>query len=162
IIADSMELAVLGHSFDAAVALSGCDKTIPAAVMALARLDVPSLVLYGGAIQPGRFQARDVTIPDGFQAAGACAPGPTAQGDLALRERRASPGAGARGGQFTANTRAAAITLLGMSPMGANDVPATDPEKAAAAFRCGELSMRLLEHDLRPSRIITRAALENA
>jgi dihydroxy-acid dehydratase len=162
VIADSMELAVLGHSFDAAVALSGCDKTIPAAVMALARLDVPSLVLYGGAIEPGRFQGRDVTIQDVFEAVGACAAGRMSERDLALLEDRACPGAGACGGQFTANTMATAITLLGMSPMGVNDVPATNPGKAAAAFRCGELAMLLLRRDLRPSRIITRAALENA
>ena len=162
VIADSIELAVQGHCLDGVVCIVGCDKTIPAAVMALARLDLPSLVLYGGAIAPGRWKGRDVTIQDVFEAVGACAAGRITERELTELENQACPGAGACGGQFTANTMATAITLLGMSPMGANDVPATDPRKGAAAFRCGELVLDLLREDLRPSRIITRAALENA
>jgi dihydroxy-acid dehydratase len=162
VIADSMELAVRGHLFDAAVAISGCDKTIPGSVMALARLDLPSLVLYGGSILPGRFQGRDVTIQDVFEAVGACAAGAMTAEELRELEEHACPGAGACGGQFTANTMAVAITMLGISPMGANDIPATDGEKGAAASACGRQVMELLARDLRPSRILTRAAFENA
>jgi dihydroxy-acid dehydratase len=162
VIADSMELAVRGHLFDAAVAISGCDKTIPAAVMALARLDLPSLVLYGGSILPGRFQGRDVTIQDVFEAVGACAAGTMTAEELNELEAQACPGAGACGGQFTANTMAVAITMLGISPMGVNDIPAVDGEKGAAAVSCGRQVMELLARDLRPSRILTRAAFENA
>jgi len=162
VIADSIELAVDAHAFDAAVAIVGCDKTIPAAAMALARVDVPSIVLYGGAIQPGRWRDRDVTIQDVFEAVGACAAGKMSETDLADLEQRACPGAGACGGQFTANTMAAAMTALGLSPMGANDVPATDAAKDAVARECGALVMRALERDIRPSRLITRASLLNA
>jgi len=162
VIADSMELAVRGHLCDAAIAISGCDKTIPGAVMALARLDLPSLVLYGGSILPGRFRGRDVTIQDVFEAVGACAVGAITPEELRELEQQACPGAGACGGQFTANTMAAATTMLGMSPMGANDVPAMDAAKNEAALACGRLVMALLAHDLRPSRILTRQAFENA
>jgi dihydroxy-acid dehydratase len=162
VIADSIELAVSAHLFDACVVLTGCDKTIPAAVMALARLDLPSLVLYGGAIAPGRFAGRDVTIQDVFEAVGACAAGTMKERELQELEAVACPGAGACGGQFTANTMAAAIAFMGMSPMGANDVPATHEQKPDVAFRCGTTVMRLLAMDLRPSAILGRDALENA
>ncbi len=162
VIADSIELVVDAHGFDAVVAIVGCDKTIPAAAMALARVDVPSLVLYGGAIQPGRWRDRDVTIQDVFEAVGACAAGKMSESELADLEARACPGAGACGGQFTANTMAAAMTALGLSPMGANDVPATDAAKGAAAVACGELVMKALEKGIRPSALITRASLLNA
>src|SRR5262245_19939056 len=143
VIADSMELAVCGHLLDAAVALVGCDKTIPAAAMALARLDVPGLVLYGGPIHPGRHAGRDVTIQDVFEAVGACAAGRLPVADLVALENDACPGAGACGGQFTANTMATALAILGLAPMGAGEVPALDATKDAAAFGCGELAMRL-------------------
>ena len=162
VIADSIELVVLGHLFDGVVALTGCDKTIPAAVMALARLDVPSLMLYGGAIAPGRHRGRDVTILDVFEAVGACAAGKMTEGELCELEDRACPGAGACGGQFTANTMATAVTALGMSPFGMNDVPAEDPRKDDEARRAGALVMDLVRRDLRPSKILTRTALENA
>ncbi|HKA86527.1 MAG TPA: dihydroxy-acid dehydratase [Haliangiales bacterium] len=162
VIADSMELAVCGHLLDAAVALVGCDKTIPAAAMALARLDVPGLVLYGGPIHPGRHAGRDVTIQDVFEAVGACAAGRLPVADLVALENDACPGAGACGGQFTANTMATALAILGLAPMGAGEVPALDATKDAAAFGCGELAMRLFRDGLRPSRIITRPALLNA
>lgn len=162
VIADSIELAVRGHMFDAVVSLSGCDKTIPAAIMALARLDLPSLMLYGGSIMPGTFHGADVTIQDVFEAVGACMSGKMTEADLADLENHACPGAGACGGQFTANTMSTAAAFLGISPMGANDVPATDPRKLEEAKRCGRLVMSLLEDDLRPSKIITRQSLENA
>lgn len=162
VVADSIELVVRGHLFDGVVALSGCDKTVPGTVMALVRLDLPSLMLYGGSILPGRFQGRDVTIQDVFEAVGACAAGLMKPADLRDLEDRACPGAGACGGQFTANTMSTAFEVLGISPMGANSVPATDPQKAEVAFRTGEQIMELLRRDLRPSRIITRHSLENA
>lgn len=162
VIADSVELAVRGHMFDAVVALSGCDKTIPGTLMALARLNLPSVMLYGGSIMPGRYDGHDVTIQDVFEAVGACAAGRITPEQLAEVENGACPGAGACGGQFTANTMSTAATFLGMSPMGANDVPAVDPRKFAVAESCGTLVMELLAKDLRPSTIITRRALENA
>jgi dihydroxy-acid dehydratase len=162
VIADSIELVVRGHLFDAVVALSGCDKTIPGTLMALARLNVPSLMLYGGSISPGRFQGHDVTIQDVFEAVGACAAGRMSSAELADLEDHACPGAGACGGQFTANTMSIAAAMLGMSPMGANEIPATDARKDQAAFECGRLVMQLLRNDVRPERIITRAAIENA
>src|ERR1019366_6810560 len=130
--------------------------------MALARLNIPSLSLYGGSIMPGRFHGRDVTIQDVFEAVGACAAGKITERELHDLEDRACPGAGACGGQYTANTMAIAITMLGISPMSANDVPATDEHKGDAAFRCGELVMRVLEQDIRPSKLLTRAAIDNA
>jgi dihydroxy-acid dehydratase len=162
VIADSIELFVLAHSFDAVVALCGCDKTIPGTVMALARLNLPSLSLYGGSIMAGQFRGRDVTIQDVFEAVGACAAGLMTEGELGELEDRACPGAGACGGQFTANTMATALAFLGISPMGANEIPATDPRKPQAAFDCGRAVMDLLERDLRPKQIITHASLENA
>jgi dihydroxy-acid dehydratase len=162
VIADSIELAVMGHMFDAVVALVGCDKTIPAAAMALARLDLPGLILYGGPIHPGRFAGRDVTIQDVFEAVGAHAAGRMSAGQLRALEDRACPGAGACGGQFTANTMATAVALLGLAPMGAGDVPATDPRKIGAARECGRLIMRCLERGLGSRALVTRASLENA
>jgi dihydroxy-acid dehydratase len=162
VIADSIELVVLGHLFDGVIALSGCDKTLPGAAMALARLDLPSLVLYGGPIAPGRFQGRDVTIQDVFEAVGACAAGRMSVGELCELEDKACPGAGACGGQFTANTMSTALALLGLSPLDANDVPATDPRKKDAAARAGALVMGLLKDGITARKIITRAALENA
>jgi len=162
VIADSIELCVRGHMFDAVVALSACDKTIPATLMALARLDLPSLMLYGGSIMPGQYEGHDVTIQDVFEAVGACAAGRMTAEQLKQMENGACPGAGACGGQFTANTMSTAATFLGMSPMSANDVPAKDPRKFAVAERCGTLVMELLEKNVRPSQIITRGALENA
>jgi len=162
VIADSIELFVLAHAFDAVVALCGCDKTIPGTVMALARLNIPSLSLYGGSILPGRFHGRDVTIQDVFEAVGACAAGLMTAKELGELEDKACPGAGACGGQFTANTMATAITFLGISPMGANEIPATDPRKLQVAFDCGETVMRLLHQDIRPKQIITHSSLANA
>lgn len=162
VIADSIELAVRGHMFDAVVALSGCDKTIPGTVMALTRLNLPSLMLYGGSIQAGNFQDRDVTVQDVFEGVGACMAGLMSEEDLKDLENRACPGAGACGGQFTANTMSTAMTFLGMSPMGANDIPATDARKAGVAEQCGELVMQLLKNNVRPLDIITRESLENA
>jgi len=162
VIADSIELVARGHLFDAVVALSGCDKTIPGTVMALARLNLPSLMLYGGSIMPGKFQGHDVTIQDVFEAVGKHAAGTMTEAELRDLENHACPGAGACGGQFTANTMAIAFEFLGISPMGFNGVPAMDPRKDEVAFRCGQLVMELLRKDLRPRQIITRKALENA
>ncbi len=162
VIADSIELVARGHLFDAVVALSGCDKTIPGTVMALARLNLPSLMLYGGSIMPGRFQGHDVTIQDVFEAVGKHAAGKMSDAELHDLEDHACPGAGACGGQFTANTMAIAFEFLGISPMGCNGVPAMDPRKDEVAFRCGRMVMDLLRNDLRPRRIITRKSLENA
>ncbi len=162
VIADSIELVARGHLFDAVVALSGCDKTIPGTVMALARLNLPSLMLYGGSIMPGQFQNHDVTIQDVFEAVGKHAAGKMTDAELRDLEDHACPGPGACGGQFTANTMAIAFEFLGISPMGYNGVPAMDPRKDEVAFRCGQMVMELLKTDLRPRRIITRKALENA
>jgi dihydroxy-acid dehydratase len=162
VIADSIELFVMAHAFDAVIAICGCDKTIPGTVMALARLNLPSLSLYGGSIMPGRFQGRDVTIQDVFEAVGACAAGKMTEKEVIDLEDRACPGAGACGGQYTANTMATAITFLGISPMGANEVPAVDPQKSQVAFDCGKLVLDLLKKDIRPKQIITHASLQNA
>jgi dihydroxy-acid dehydratase len=162
VIADSVELVARGHMFDAVIALSGCDKTIPGCVMALARLDVPSLMLYGGSIAPGRWRGRDVTIQDVFEAIGAHAAGDLTDAELADLEAHASPGAGACGGQFTANTMAMAFEVLGISPMGSSMVPAEDGKKGQVAEDCGRLVLEILERDLTPSRVITRDSLHNA
>ncbi len=162
VIADSIELVARGHLFDAVVALSGCDKTIPGTVMALARLNLPSLMLYGGSIMPGQFQGHDVTIQDVFEAVGAHAAGKMTDAELRELENHACPGSGACGGQFTANTMAIAFEFLGISPMGFNGVPAMDPRKDDVAFKCGQMVMDLLKKDLRPRQILTRKALENA
>ena len=162
VIADSIELVARGHLFDGVVALSGCDKTIPGTVMALARLNLPSLMLYGGSIMPGRFQGHDVTIQDVFEAVGKHASGKMTDSELKDLEDHACPGPGACGGQFTANTMSIAFEFLGVSPMGYNGVPAMDPEKDEIAFRCGRLVMDLIARDLRPRQIITRKSVENA
>jgi len=162
VIADSIELVARGHLFDAVVALSGCDKTIPGTVMALARLNLPSLMLYGGSIMPGQFQGHDVTIQDVFEAVGKHASGKMTDAELKDLEDHACPGPGACGGQFTANTMAIAFEFLGISPMGRNGVPAMDGRKDEVAFECGKMVMELVKQDLRPRRIITRKSLENA
>src|SRR6476661_1382309 len=162
IIADSIELVARGHFFDAVIALSGCDKTIPGTVMALARLNVPAVMLYGGSIPPGRFKGRDVTIQEVFEAVGAHAAGKMTDEELHELEGAASPGAGACGGQFTANTMAMAFEVLGISPMGPSMVPAQYPSKAEVAYEAGKLVVDVLRRGLRPRDIITRDALENA
>ncbi len=162
LIADSIELMGRGHMFDALVVLVGCDKTIPAGAMALLRLDVPGVVLYGGSIQPGRFQGRDVTIQDLFEAVGANAAGRMSDADLKAMEDVACPGAGACGGQYTANTMAMALEFFGLSPMGTASVAATDPAKARVGADTGKLVVDMLKRGLTPRRIATRAAFENA
>jgi dihydroxy-acid dehydratase len=162
VIADSIELVVRGHLLDGLVCLVGCDKTLPAAAMALARLDVPGLVLYNGSIAPGKFRGRDVTVQDVFEAVGAAAAGKMSNADVHELEGVACPGAGACGGQFTANTMATVLEFLGISPAGLNDIPATDPTKRDAAYESGKIAMRLVRDDVRPSHVMTRAALENA
>jgi dihydroxy-acid dehydratase len=162
VIADSIELVARGHLFDGLVCLVGCDKTIPAAVMALCRLDLPGLVLYNGSIAPGRFRGRDVTIQDVFEAVGAHAAGTMTAAELHELEGVACPGAGACGGQFTANTMSTALEFLGISPGGLNGIPALDGAKDEAAAQSGRLVMQLVRDDVRPSQIVTREALENA
>ena len=162
VIADSIELVARGNLFDALVVLVGCDKTIPAAAMALARLDIPSLILYGGSIAPGRVDGRNVTIQDVYEAIGAHASGQLTDAKLCEIEDRACPGAGACGGQFTANTMATATEFLGLAEFGSGDVPAGDPKKHDVARRAGALVMDILRAGRRPSQIITRDALENA
>ncbi len=161
-IADTIELFVRGHSFDGLIVLTGCDKTIPAAAMALARLDIPGLALYGGSIMPGRFQGRDVTIMDVFEAVGACAAGKMSHADLHELETKACPGAGACGGQFTANTMATALAFLGLASMDGTDLPALHPEKPAVARAAGRAVMDMLRSGLTPRQILSREAFENA
>ncbi len=162
VIADSIELVARGHMFDGIVALSGCDKTIPGTVMALARVDVPSVMLYGGSIPPGTFQGRDVTIQDVFEAVGTHAAGNMTDEELAELEAAASPGAGACGGQFTANTMAMAFEVMGISPIASAMVPAQEPSKAEVAYESGRLVMDVLARGQRPSDIITKESIENA
>jgi dihydroxy-acid dehydratase len=162
VIADSIELVTRGNGFDGLVVLVGCDKTIPGGVMALARLNVPGLVLYGGSIAPGHWHDRQVTIQDVFEAVGAHAAGTITDEDFCRLEADACPGAGACGGQFTANTMAIASEFLGIAALGSGSVPATDPKKAEVARLAGERVMRLVRSDARPRDIITRTALENA
>ncbi len=162
VIADSIELVARGHLLDGVVALSACDKTIPGTVMALARLNLPSLMLYGGSIYPGVFEGHDVTIQDVFEAVGAFSAGRMTAAQLRDLETSACPGPGACGGQFTANTMATAIELLGMSPMDSGSVPAMDPKKDEVAFEAGRQAVELLRRGIRPSDVITRASLENA
>jgi dihydroxy-acid dehydratase len=162
LIADSIELVTRGHLFDAVVALSGCDKTLPGTVMALARLDVPGLMLYGGSVPPGRWRGREVTILDVFEGVGAEATGRMTEEELHELEAAATPGPGACGGQFTANTMAMAFEALGISPVAANLVPAEDANKAQVAVEAGRLVVDVLERGVRPSDIVTRGALENA
>ncbi len=162
VIADSIELMVRGYQFDAVVALAACDKTIPGAVMGLARLDIPGLVLYGGSIAPGTYNGEQVTIVELFEAMGAHSAGKITDEELKELEDVASPGAGACGGQFTANTMACAFEALGISAGGSAMVPAEDPTKEKVAEQIGELVISVLRDDLRPSKVITREALENA
>src|SRR5881398_2156857 len=156
VIADSIELVARGHLFDGLVLIVGCDKTIPAAVMALARLDLPGLVLYNGSIAPGRFRGRDVTIQDVYEAVGAAAAGTMSAEDVHELEGVACPGAGACGGQFTANTMSLTLEFLGISPAGLNGIPALDPAKAGAAEQAGKLALDLVRGDVRPSTFLTR------
>ena len=162
IITDSTELVVRGHSFDGLVMIVGCDKTIPAGAMALARMDVPGLVLYSGTIAPGKYNGRDLTIQDVFEAVGSHAAGIITDEELEEVEAAACPGPGACGGQFTANTMSCALEFLGISPGGANGVPAMDERKAEVARECGRLSVSLVERNVTPRSIITKPALENA
>ncbi len=162
VIADSIELVGRGHLFDGLVCLVGCDKTIPGAVIALCRLDIPGLVLYNGSIAPGKWRGKDVTIQDVFEAIGRHAAGELSEEDLHSLEDVACPGAGACGGQYTANTMAMVLDFLGIGPADLGGVPATEPGKRAAAEQAGRLAVALLENDMRPSRIVTREALENA
>jgi len=162
VIADSIELVARGNQFDAIVVLSGCDKTIPGTIMALARLDIPGLMLYGGSIAPGRHLGQDVTIQDVYEAIGSYTAGQMTEQQLCALEADACPGAGACGGQFTANTMALAGEFLGISPMGSASVPATAAERDDVARRAGAMVMELLRGDVRPRRIITRESLENA
>src|SRR5881398_1702288 len=162
VIADSIELVCSAHMFDAVIAISGCDKTIPGTVMALCRLDVPGLMLYGGSIMPGHLHGRQLTIQEVFEAVGAHAAGRITDEELTEIEEAASPGAGACGGQFTANTMAMAFEVLGISPSGSNIVPATNSHKPDTAREAGKLVMDVLERGQRPSDIITRESLENA
>jgi dihydroxy-acid dehydratase len=162
VIADSIELVCDAHMFDAVIAISGCDKTIPATVMAMCRLNVPALMLYGGSIFPGHFHDQQVTIQEVFEAVGAHAAGKITEQELTELEDAASPGAGACGGQFTANTMAMAFEVLGISPAGFSMVPATHPHKAEVAADAGQLVVDVLRRGQRPSDIITRDSLENA
>jgi dihydroxy-acid dehydratase len=162
VIADSIELVVRGHHLDAVVLLCGCDKTIPGTIMALGRMNLPGVVLYGGSIAPGRFEGHDVTIQDVFEAVGAHAAGRMSDAQLLDLENHACPGAGACGGQFTANTMAMACEFLGVSPFGSASVPAMVHEKDAVARQIGALVMEALKQNLRPRDILTRAAFENA
>jgi dihydroxy-acid dehydratase len=162
VIADSIELVCRGQLFDAVVCVVGCDKTIPAAAMAMARLDLPGLVLYGGTIAAGNYRGKDVTIQDVFEAVGANAAGKISDADLLEIENVACPGAGACGGQYTANTMSTVMEMIGLSPMGFNSVPAMDPQKDEIAFRCGEAVMNLLKCGTKVKDILTRQAFENA
>ena len=162
LVADSVELVARSHMFDALVTISGCDKTIPAMVMAMARLDIPSVMLYGGSINYGEYRGRRLTIQDTFEAIGAYNAGKISKAEFKAIENHACPGAGACGGQFTANTMATAFEMLGVSPMGFNDVPAEHRGKKKIAVETGKLVMKLLRKGITPSRIITRKAMENA
>src|SRR5204862_1725146 len=162
VIADSIELVTRGNGFDGLIVLVGCDKTIPGGIMALARLNVPGLVLYGGSIAPGTFQGHEVTIQDVFEAVGAHAAGRMNDDDLCALEASACPGAGACGGQFTANTMAIATEFLGVAALGSGSVPANDPKKAEVARLAGTRVMALVRSGLRPRDVITRTALEHA
>src|ERR1051326_5465633 len=162
VIADSIELVARGHMFDGIVALVACDKTIPGAAMALLRLNIPGVVLYGGSILPGRHNGHDITIQDVFEAVGAAAAGRISDQELLDIENHACPGAGACGGQFTANTMATVMELIGLSPMGTASVPQVDPRKEGVAYRCGEIILDCVRQERRPRDIATRKAFENA
>ncbi|NNC35823.1 MAG: dihydroxy-acid dehydratase [Acidimicrobiales bacterium] len=162
VIADSIELAVRGHSLDGVIVLVACDKTIPAAAMALARMNIPGVVLYGGSIMPGNHKGKDLSVQDVFEAVGACASGLIDKEELKEIEKSACPGAGACGGQFTANSMAMAMTFLGLSPMGANDIPAIHEDKNDAAFHAGEMIVSCVKEQRLPRDIITKTSLMNA
>jgi len=162
VIADSIELVARGHMFDALVAIASCDKTVPASAMALVRVDRPAVLLYGGTIMPGVFRGKEVAVGEVFEAIGAVAAGAMAEEELAELELVACPGAGACGGQYTANTMSMVMEVLGLSPVGFNSIPAVDGGKTKAAAEAGALAMRVLEAGLRPSQILTRASFENA
>jgi dihydroxy-acid dehydratase len=162
LIADSIELVCRGQMFDAVVCVVGCDKTIPAAAMALARLNLPGMVLYGGTIAPGNYRGKDVTIQDVFEAVGANAAGKISDDELHALENVACPGAGACGGQYTANTMSTVMETIGLSPMGFNSVPAMDPQKDQVSFACGKIVMNVLQKGIKPRDILTREAFENA
>jgi dihydroxy-acid dehydratase len=161
-IADSIELVTRANYFDGIIALSSCDKTIPGTIMALIRLDIPALMLYGGSIAPGNYRGKDITVQEVFEAIGAYANGRITLEEFQEIEAVACPGPGACGGQFTANTMATIAEIMGISPMGANDIPAMSDSKDAVSFDIGQMILNMIENDLRPSKIITRAALENA
>ena len=162
VIADSIELVTRGNLFDALIVLVGCDKTIPGGIMALARLNIPGLILYGGSIAPGEFEGHPVTIQDVYEAIGSHSSGKMSDARLLALEKSACPGAGACGGQFTANTMALVAEFLGIAPIGPSGVPATNAGKAAAGERAGEMVLDLLRRDITPSKIITKTAIENA
>ncbi len=162
VIADSIELVGRGHMFDGVIALVACDKTIPGAALALLRLNVPGLILYGGTILPGRYQGRDITVQDVFEAIGAHAAGRITDEELLAIENAACPGAGACGGQYTANTMATVMELIGLSPLGTAAVPQVDPAKEEIAVRCGRLIVEAVRRDLKPRDLLTRKAFENA
>ena len=162
VIADSIELVTRGHMFDALICLAACDKTNPGSAMALARVDRPGMVLYGGSIMPGNFRGTQVAVGDVYEAIGAAAAGKISDSDLTELEAVACPGAGACGGQYTANTMSMVLEVIGLSPVGFNSIPAVDPEKQRAAERVGRMALVLIEQDLRPSRILTRRAFDNA
>jgi len=162
VIADSIELVTRGHMFDAIICLVGCDKTAPGAAMAMARLNIPSMMLYGGSIAPGRYRGRDITIQDVFEGVGAAAAGKITDADLTELEDAACPGAGSCGGQFTANTMAIAMEFLGLASLGSAGVPATDPEKDNVAVQAGHMIVKLLKSGVLPSDILTKEAFENA
>jgi dihydroxy-acid dehydratase len=162
VIADSIELVARGHMFDGIVALVACDKTIPGAAMALLRLNVPGLILYGGSIMPGKYKGHDITLQEVFEAVGANARGKISDQELLDIENAACPGAGACGGQFTANTMATVMELIGLSPMGTAAVPQVDPAKNDVAYALGPVIMDMVKQDRKPRDIATRKAFENA
>ncbi len=162
VIADSIELMAQSHLFDGLVTIVGCDKTIPGAAMAMARLDLPSVLFYGGSIAPGQWRGKSVTIQDVFEAVGAHSAGRMTDDELCSLENRACPGAGACGGQFTANTMAMAFSVMGLSPIGLSEVPALDPRKDYAAFRCGEIVMKNLQDQITARNFLTPEAFRNA
>jgi dihydroxy-acid dehydratase len=162
LIADSIELVCRGQMFDAVVCVVGCDKTIPAAAMALARMNLPGMVLYGGTIAPGTYRGKDVTIQDVYEAIGANMAGKMSDADLRGLEDAACPGAGACGGQYTANTMSTVMEMIGLSPMGFNSVPAMDAQKDQISFDCGKVVMNVLQNGIKPRDILTREAFENA
>jgi dihydroxy-acid dehydratase len=162
VIADSIELVARGHMFDGLVALVACDKTIPGAAMALLRLNVPGVILYGGTILPGKYKGQDITIQDVFEAVGANAAGRMTDDELLMIENAACPGPGACGGQYTANTMSTVMEIIGLSPMGVNGIPQVDARKHEAARLCGEIILSAVRNNLRPRDIVTRAAIDNA